>query len=181
MGHVSAPPLSASHRADDTIAFRSTQSIVLPDVPDAFDDWGTAHRLVDLLRAYFFVAESSVGRLARTRWRGTQPELALFWPSVPFITMDEPAIELSADRRAISVGITGGLLVMPSSQSRLVIELIRGAFGVHARVDLVGYQPRGGRCAIVRWTYGLTQARVHTGVGRRYLRQLCHEWPPSSR
>ena len=90
--------------------------------------------------------------------------------------MSEPVFDLTADRRAIRVGIEGGLLVMPSIQAYLVIELNRGPSNVLARVDLVGYRPRFGRYAIVRWVHEVTQAQVHRSVGLRYLRQLRDAW-----
>jgi hypothetical protein len=156
--------------------YRSTQSILLPDVDQAFDAWGTRSGLLALLRRYFAIAERSVGRLVRARWHGGQPALVLLWPPIPFVRMGEPALDLTADRRAIRVGIEGGLLVMPLIQAYLAIELSRGTSEVLARVDLVGYWPRFGQFAIVRRLYELTQSRVHQSVGLRYLRLLRDIW-----
>jgi hypothetical protein len=154
----------------DGAGYRSTQCITLPDSAQAFDAWGTRRGLAAMLRTYFAVAEGTVGRLVRPRWQGRQPSLVLLWPPIPFITMGEPAFDISIHRRAISVPIKGGLLVMPSAQAHLRIELTRRPFDILARVELVGYLPRFGRHPVVRWLYELTQARVHRSVGSRFLR-----------
>jgi hypothetical protein len=129
-----------------------------------------------MLRAYFSVAERCAGRLVRIHWMGSRPAIGLAWPRVLLIAMEEPTLELTADRRAISVAIEGGLLVMPASQPRLVIALTRQPGLLEACFDLVDYQPRGGHWAIINWLYGHTQVLVHVRVGNRYLRELRREW-----
>ena len=154
----------------------STQTITLPDVENAFESWGTRSGLLELLRGYFAYAERSAWRLVRARWHGTQPLLVLLWPRIPLLSMGEPLVDLTADRRAIRVGIEGGLLVMPSIQAYLAIELNRGPHDVLGRVDLVGYWPRFGRFAVARRVFELTQLRVHQSVGLRYLRHVRRAW-----
>jgi hypothetical protein len=177
MGRVSA---AADSSYWDGAGYRSTQSITLPSNKRAFDTWGTPNGLVAMLRRYFAVAEQTVGRLVRARWQGRLPALVLLWPPVPFVTMGEPAFDISVHRRGIRVGIKGGLLPTRSPRAHLVIELTRRPSDILARVDLVAYRPRFGRYAVVRWVYELTQARVHRSVGMRFLRRWRDTWlhPP---
>ena len=169
MGCVAAATHSASW---ERAGYRSTQTITLPDVDHAFEEWATQAGLLQMLRAYFAVAESTAARLVRAHWSGSRPELALLWPRIPFIRMGEPVLNLSVDRAAIKVAIEGGLLVTSSIQAYLVLELDRELPNLIARVDLVGYRPRFGQIALVRWAYELTQARVHRHVGVRFLAQF---------
>jgi hypothetical protein len=163
--------------ADEAQRFRSTQCIALPEDASAFDYWGQPHRMLDMLHAYFSVAERGVVWLVRIRWQANRPAFVLVWPPAPLITMGEPDFELTADRRAISVDVEGGWLVTSSTKARLVISLTRRTGDMRAVIDLMDYQPRGGHRVIVRWVYKLTQARLHAWLGRRYLRQFRRRWP----
>ena len=75
MGRLASGPRRGQSTND--AGFRSTQSIALPDVPDAFDRWGHHHGLARMLHAYFACAERSVGRLVRVRWQANRPGLVL--------------------------------------------------------------------------------------------------------
>jgi hypothetical protein len=158
--------------------FCSSQCISLPDVPaGVFASWARPDRLGLMLEAYFAVAERTAARLARVRWLDRGPAILLLGlAGVPLIEMGRPGFELGPRRRAITVAVEGGLLVMPGSRARLIIELARGSEDVQACVHLLGYQPRAGRYAIVRWLYQRTQLRVHALVGRQYLRRLRRQW-----
>ena len=160
----------------DGVSYRSTQTITLPDVDHAFEAWATQSGLLEMLSAYFAVAERTAARLVRARWYGRQPVLALVWPPIPLIRMGEPVLNLSETQAAIQVGIEGGLLVMPSTQAYLLLELHRQSTNFSARVDLVGYRPRFGQVALVRRVYELTQARVHRHVGNYFLRDFHASW-----
>jgi hypothetical protein len=157
--------------------YRSLQGVTLPDAPGAFESWGQPASLARMMRSYFNIAENCAARLMRVRWTGKcRPTIYLAWPSVVMIGMAEATFESSADRRAIDVAVTGGLLVKPEARPHLVIALERRPAGVQASVDLLDYQPRGGDSAIVRWVYRYTQVAMHVVVGRLYLRQLRREW-----
>jgi hypothetical protein len=129
-----------------------------------------------MLRAYFSVAENTSARLVRMRWFPSRPTLQFAFAGVTLIQMGQPMFESGLDRRAICVSVDGGVLLMPSSRARLMIELIRRPGGVQTCIRLLGYQPRGGQYPIVRWLYKRTQLRVHALVGRQYLRRLRGEW-----
>ena len=125
--------------------YRSLQGVTLPDAPGAFESWGQPASLARMMRSYFNVAENCAARLMRVRWTGKcRPTIYLAWPSVVMIGMAEATFESSADRRAIDVAVTGGLLVKPEARPHLVIALERRPAGVQASVDLLDYQPRGG-------------------------------------
>jgi hypothetical protein len=129
-----------------------------------------------MLDAYFSVAERCTLRLVRVRWESESPRFVLVWPRLTLIAMGRPTYESSADRRAISLSVNGGLLVNPASSARLAIALERRPQVLEARIELIAYQPRGVRSSLVGWLYGRTQAQVHAWVGRSYLRQLGHEF-----
>jgi hypothetical protein len=90
--------------------------------------------------------------------------------------MDRPSVTLTAERSAISVLVRGGMVVDPASHAWLTIALEQRASRVLALVDLVGYQPRGGRLGVVRWLYAQTQLRLHVWVGNRFLAALRARW-----
>jgi hypothetical protein len=164
--------VSTSHRLVNSIDFASTQCVILPCSPDTFDSCAQPDRLSRMLDSYFSVAQRCAGGLVRIRWEAGRPRFVLAWPRLTLIAMGEPRCESSADRRAISLAVIGGWLVNPAPTARLAIALERRPESLRARVELIGYQPRGARNALVGWLYGHTQARVHALVGRRFLRQL---------
>jgi len=125
-----------------------------------------------MLDSYFSVAERCTRGLVRIRWAAAQPRFVLVWPRLTLIAMGEPNYESSTDRRAISLAVIGGALINPSSTARLAIAIERQPRSLRARIELLGYQPRGATHALVGWLYGRTQARVHAWVGNRYLRQF---------
>ena len=154
---------------------RSVQCLELPDVPGAFEIWGTAHNLEFLLHRYFAVAARTVWPLVRVRWRARRPTLTIAG-LIPLIVMGTASVRSSAERRAISVSVEGGILVMITSDARLTLSLERRQPLVCAKVELVGYHPRFGQLAFVRWVYAASQARLHGWVGRRFLHQLLRAW-----
>ena len=95
---------------------------------------------------------------------------------IPLIVMGTVSVESALERRAISVTVEGGILVKVASDARLTISLERRQPLVRAKVELVGYYPRFGHRAFVRWVYAASQARLHAWVGRRFLRQLQRGW-----
>jgi hypothetical protein len=154
---------------------RSVQCLELPDVPGLFEIWGSAHNLEFLLHSYFGVAARSVWPLVGVRWRARRPTLTIAW-LIPLIVMGTATVESTEERRAISVTVEGGILVKVASDARLAISLERRQPLVCAKVELVGYYPRFGHRAFVRWVYAASQARLHVWVGRRFLRQLQSAW-----
>jgi hypothetical protein len=169
-------PASAAQAANRPWLYRSTQGLMLPDVPGAFESFGQPYSMARMLKAYFVVAENCAARMVTVRWAGGRPTIFLTWPSLVMIGMDETDFEASDNRRAIHSAVKGGLLVMPRAQPHLVIALERKPEGIHATVDLLDYQPRFGNFTAVRWLYRHTQVPVHVVVGRLYLRQLRQEW-----
>jgi len=176
MDVVAPTAASAAGTGNGAMLYRSTQGLMLPDVPGAFESFGQPDSMARMMRAYFVVAENCAARMVTVRWTGRRPTIFLTWPSVVMIGMDDTNFESSADRRAIHSAINGGLLVMPGAQPHLVIALERKPQGVRATVDLLDYQPRFGDSAAVRWVYRHTQVPVHVVVGRLYLRQLRQQW-----
>ena len=154
---------------------RSVQCLELPDVPGAFEVWGSAHNLEYLLHKYFAVAARSVWPLVSVRWQARRATL-LTGRLIPLIVMGPASVESTAERRAISVTVEGGILVKVASDARLTLSLERRQPLVRAKVELVGYYPRFGHRAFVRWVYAASQARLHVWVGRRFLRQLRRTW-----
>jgi hypothetical protein len=152
--------------------YESIQSVTLPCSPDTFDSYAQPDRLTRMLHGYFAVAAGSTLRLVRVRWEADGPRFILILPLVTLIAMAEPRYESSADRRAISLAVIGGLLVNPAASGCLAIALERRPPSLIASVELQQYQPRYARNAIIGWLYGRTQARVHAWVGRRFLRQF---------
>ena len=154
---------------------RSVQSVELPDLPGAFEAWGSPRALVSLLHSYFDVAVRSVWPLVCIQWQAGQPRLMVAG-LIPLIVMGAPSIDSTVDRRAIKVAVRGGILVNVASSARLTLSLDRRAALVCANVELVGYYPRFGQRAMVRRMYAASQARLHVSVGRRFLRELHHAW-----
>lgn len=173
-----SPPAACSGgvRRPSPGAVRSVQCIELPDVPGAFDTWGQPERLERLLNAYFSLATRSVRPLVRVRWQAGQPTLLLTGLMAPLIVMGLATTESSDERRAISVTVEGGILVRAASSARLTLALDRCPPHVWARVELVGYQPRGAQWSIVRWMYAMSQGQLHVWVSSRFLRELCRAW-----
>ncbi|HEY8746163.1 MAG TPA: hypothetical protein VIU62_23980 [Chloroflexota bacterium] len=154
---------------------RSVQCLELPDVPGAFEVWGSAHNLEYLLHSYFAVAARSVWPLVGVRWRARRPTLMIA-RLIPLIVMGTASVGSTAERREISVTVEGGILVKVASDARLTLSLERRQPLVCAKIELVGYYPRFGHRAFVRWVYAASQARLHVWVGRRFLRQLQRTW-----
>ena len=154
---------------------RSVQCLELPDVPGAFEVWGSAHNLESLLHRYFAVAVRSAWPFFGVQWRAGRPTL-MIGGLIPLIVMGTVSIESAVERRAISVTVEGGILVKVASDARLTLSLERRQSLVCAKVELVGYYPRFGHRTFVRWLYAASQARVHVWVGRRFLRQLQRAW-----
>jgi hypothetical protein len=154
---------------------RSVQCLELPYVPGAFEVWGSAHALEFLLHRYFAVAVRSVWPLAGVRWRAGRPTLVIAG-LIPLIVMGPASVESTIETRAISVTVEGGILVKVASSARLTLSLERRQPRVWAKVELVGYYPRFGHRAFVRWVYAPSQAPLHVWVGRRFLRQLQWAW-----
>jgi hypothetical protein len=160
----------------ETLAYDSTQSIVLPTKMDAFDSRTDPDALLRMLREYFTVAQQCSGGLVRIRWSAGRPRLVLLWPPVTMLQMSEPTYEEQPRRRVLSVAVVGGLLVAPESEARLAIAVTRGQDGLRASVELRHFMPRAGQVGVIDWVYRQTQARVHAWVGLRYLRQLGRSW-----
>jgi hypothetical protein len=158
---------------------RSVQCLELPDVPGAFEVWGSAHNLEFLLHRYFVVAARSVWPLVGVRWQARRPTLTIV-RLIPLIVMGTASVESTGERRAISVTVEGGILVKVASDARLTLSLERRQQLVCAQVELAGYYPRFGQRAFVRWVYAASQARLHVWVGRRFLRQLQRAWTGGS-
>jgi hypothetical protein len=154
---------------------RSVQCLELPDVPGAFELWGSAHNLEFLLQRYFAVAVRCVWPFVGVHWRAGRPTL-MIGGLIPLIVMGTVSVESAVERRAISVTVEGGILVKVASDARLTISLERRQPLVRAKVELVGYYPRFGHRPFVRWVYAASQARLHAWVGRRFLRQLQRGW-----
>jgi hypothetical protein len=154
----------------------SVQSIELSATPGAFDSWGRPGSLERLLHAYFDTATRMVEPLVRVRWNRGAPSIVLVGSATQLIVMSAASVESSGERRAIRVTVTGGLLVDSASTACLSIVLDRRAPHVCARVELVGYQSRGGECPIVLWLFTASQGRLHTLVGRRFLNELGKRW-----
>jgi hypothetical protein len=154
---------------------RSVQCLELPDVPGAFEEWGSEHNLEFLLHRYFAVAARTVWPLVGVRWRAHRPTLMIAG-QIPLIVMGAASVQSTAEQRAISVTVEGGILVKVASDARLTLSLERRQSLVCAKVELVGYYPRFGHWTVVRWLYAASQARLHVWVGRRFLHQLQRAW-----
>ena len=116
---------------------RSVQCLELPDVPGAFEEWGSEHNLELLLHRYFAVAARTVWPFVGVRWRAHRPTLTIAG-QIPLIVMGAASIESTAEQRAISVTVEGGILVKVASHARLTLSLERHQSLVCAKVELVG-------------------------------------------
>jgi hypothetical protein len=134
-------------RLDDG-GIRSVQSTRLSDTGQP--SWSAPDGLRQLLRQYFAVLQRCTGPLLRVRWNDSRPSITLRWPPVPLIVMGTPCVEQHATRHAISVPIRGGLLAAPASHAQLSIVVTGETVDLEARVELVGYRPRGDRFILVR-------------------------------
>lgn len=157
-------------------AVQSVQCIELPDVPGAFDTWAQPEGLERLLHAYFSLAARSVRPLVQVRWQTGRPTLVVAGLIVPLIVMGVATIESRDERHAISVRVTGGILVGSASRARLTLALAGRPPHVWARVELVDYYPRGAQWSIVRWMYAVSQGQLHVWVSGRFLRELRRAW-----
>ena len=101
---------------------RSVQCLELPDIPGAFEQWGSEHNLEFLLHRYFAVAARTVWPFVGVRWRAHRPTLT-FAGLIPLIVMGAASIESTAEQRAISVTVEGGILVKVASDARLTLSL----------------------------------------------------------
>jgi hypothetical protein len=113
--------------------FCSAQCIALPEVPaPVFESWSQPDGLTRMLSAYFTVAENMSAKLVRMRLFPSRPTFQFAFTGVTLIQMGQPMFEIGLNRRAIGVSVDGGILSMPSSRARLMIELIRRPSNVQA-------------------------------------------------
>jgi hypothetical protein len=155
---------------------RSVQLIGLPKSESAFEHWGTARQLDNLMVHYFEIAEQSVAPLVRIEWATGGPVITLRWLGLPLIAMGRPTLDASGGRRAIGVPIVGGVFSGDSPRARLSIILTHRSPEICALVELDGYRPRGSQSRILRFLFRHVQAWLHVRVGRRFLQELADAW-----